>query len=324
MYLSLMMSVFNHLSLDDALDEVQRLEIPAAEVGTGGYPGDRHCRPAELLADSTALTTFRRSFTDRGVRISAFACHGNPLHPDEKVRTEHHQVFRDSVLLAERLDVDTLVLFSGCPGGSESAQEPNWVTCAWPVDYLRILDWQWTEKVVPYWSEQAAFARVHGVTKLAFEMHPGFVVYNPTTLLRLRASVGEEIGANLDPSHLMWQGIDAVTAIRELSSAGAVFHTHAKDVALNMGQVHRKGVLDTTPLSDVANRSWLFRTVGYGHDALWWRQFVSTLRECGYDGALSIEHEDALAAPTEGVRKAAEFLRECIFTEPAVDPWWTS
>jgi sugar phosphate isomerase/epimerase len=122
----------------------------------------------------------------------------------------------------------------------------------------------------------------------------------------------------------MWQGIDAVTAIRELSSAGAVFHTHAKDVALNMGQVHRKGVLDTTPLSDVANRSWLFRTVGYGHDALWWRQFVSTLRECGYDGALSIEHEDALAAPTEGVRKAAEFLRECIFTEPAVDPWWTS
>jgi len=176
MYLSLMMSVFGHLSLDDALDELVRLRIPAAEVGTGGYPGDAHCRPAELLTDPGALADFRRSFEDRGLRISALACHGNPLHPDPAVGKEHHRVFQDTVRLAQDLGIDRLVLFSGCPGGSPSAEEPNWVTCAWPTDYLRILEWQWQEKVIPYWQEQAAFATGHGVTRLAFEMHPGFVV----------------------------------------------------------------------------------------------------------------------------------------------------
>jgi len=324
MYLSLMMSVFGHLGLDAALDELQRLGIPAAEVGTGGYPGDAHCRPAELLADRGALARFQSSFSDRQLRISALACHGNPLHPDPSVSKEHHRVFQDTVLLAERLEVDRLVLFSGCPGGSDAAAEPNWVTCAWPTDYLRILDWQWRERVIPYWREQAAFARAHGVTRLAMEMHPGFVVYNPDTLLRLREAVGEEIGANLDPSHLVWQGIDPVVAIRELGRAGALFSTHAKDTALNRWEISRRGVLDTTPLSDAGSRSWLFRTVGYGHDALWWKQFVSALREAGYDDALSIEHEDVLASPLEGVSKAVALLTECMFTEPPAGAWWTS
>jgi sugar phosphate isomerase/epimerase len=324
MHLSLMMSVFGHLSLDEALDELQRLGIPTAEVGTGGYPGDAHCRPAELLADRDALRTFQRSFTDRDLTISALACHGNPLHPDPVISKEHHRVFHDTVVLAEQLGLDRLVLFSGCPGGSAAAEEPNWVTCAWPTDYLRILEWQWQERVIPYWAEQAAFARAHGVTRLAFEMHPGFVVYNPATLLRLRDAVGEEIGANLDPSHLIWQGIDPIVAIRELGRAGALFHTHAKDTALNVDEIRRRGVLDTTPLSDAANRSWLFRTVGYGHDALWWKQFVSTLREVGYDDALSIEHEDVLASPSEGVRKAVALLQDCMLTEPPASAWWTT
>jgi sugar phosphate isomerase/epimerase len=323
MYLSLMMSVLGHLELDAALDQLQRFGIPAAEVGTGGYPGDRHCRPAELLADAGALAGFQRSFSERDLRISAFACHGNPLHPDPKIADEHHRVFQDTVRLAERLDVDKLVLFSGCPGGSPTAAEPNWVTCAWPTDYLRILQWQWDERVIPYWREQAAFAADHGITRLAFEMHPGFVVYNPATLLRLRDAVGPQIGANLDPSHLIWQGIDAVVAVRELGRAGALFHTHAKDTALNTDEIRRRGVLDTTSLADAANRSWLFRTVGYGHGELWWRQFISSLREVGYDDAVSIEHEDVLASPLEGVQKAVSLLRECIFTEPAAGAWWT-
>ncbi len=323
-HLSLVMSVLGHLGLDDALDELQRLGISSAEVGTGGYPGDAHCRPAELLGNPVALDRFRDSFTSRGLRISALACQGNPLHPDPSIAKAHHQVFRDSVRLAGKLGVDRVVVFSGCPGGSPSAHEPNWVTCAWPTDYLRILEWQWEERVIPYWQQQAAFARAEGISRLAFEMHPGFVVYNPDTLLRLRQEVGPEIGANLDPSHLVWQGIDPMVAIRMLGGVGALFHVHAKDTALNVAEIRRRGVLDTTPLSDAARRSWLFRTVGYGHDTLWWKQFVSALREVGYDDAVSIEHEDVLASPLEGVRKAMAVLDDCLWREPVAAPWWTS
>jgi sugar phosphate isomerase/epimerase len=99
------------------------------------------------------------------------------------------------------------------------------------------------------------FARDHGV-RLAFEMHPGFVVYNPATLLRLRDACGadgEAIGANLDPSHLFWQGIDLEAAIPELGRAGAIFHVHAKDTAI-LRPAAVNGVLDTVPLGDVAAR----------------------------------------------------------------------
>ena len=82
--------------------------------------------------------------------------------------------------------------------------------------------------LIPYWKKTAEFARNHGVTKIAFEMHPGFCVYNPETILRIREAVGETIGANFDPSHLIWQGIDPVAAIRALE--GAIYHFHAKDM----------------------------------------------------------------------------------------------
>jgi sugar phosphate isomerase/epimerase len=319
-----MTSVFQDRSLEDMLDTIKNLDVDTVEMGTGGFPGDRHCKPADLLADPGALASFARLLADRGVRVSALACHGNPLHPNPDAAARDHAVFRDAVLLAEQLGTDRLTLFSGCPGDSPASRHPNWVTCAWPTEYRTVLEWQWTERVIPYWREQAAFAREHGVSRLCFEMHPGFVVYNPATLLRLREAVGDVIGANLDPSHLFWQGIDVIESIRLLGSAGAIYHVHAKDTAMNTRNVALNGVLDTTPLDDVANRAWLFRTVGYGHDTLFWRSFASTLREVGYDDVLSIEHEDLLAAPDEGVRKAVDFLRSAIFTDRQVQPWWTS
>jgi sugar phosphate isomerase/epimerase len=152
-------------------------------------------------------------------------------------------------------------------------------------------------------------------------MHPGFVVYNPATLLRLRAAVGPMVGANLDPSHLFWQGIDPIVAIRELG--GAIFHVHAKDTALDPVNVARNGVLDQAPYSDVASRSWVFRSVGYGHDTLFWKRFVSALRVSGYDHVLSIEHEDSLASRDEGLTKAIATLRESVLSEPATATWWS-
>lgn len=142
-----------------------------------------------------------------------------PVHPNKETAAAYHQVFVDTCKLAQKLGVETVVTFSGCPGDSETSQRPNWVTCAWPNDYTETLDWQWNQVLIPYWKEAAEIAKSYGVKKIAFEMHPGFCVYNPATLLRLRAAVGDIIGANFDPSQLIWQGMDPVMALRELKGA---------------------------------------------------------------------------------------------------------
>jgi sugar phosphate isomerase/epimerase len=308
---------------DVALDRIVAAGVQCVEIGTGNYPGNAHCRPLELLDDAAKCDAFVHSIASRGLAISALSCHGNPIHPRREVAQASHDTFIDTVKLAQRLDVTRVNLFSGCPGDSDRAQFPNWVTCAWPTEYGELLEWQWQHKVIPYWKEQAAFAEQHGV-RLGFEMHPGFVVYNPRTLLRLRAACGEAIGANLDPSHLFWQGIDIETAIDELGRAGAIFHTHAKDTAIHARNAALNGVLDTVPLDDVGPRSWVFRTVGFGHGELEWRRILSARRLAGYDDVLSIEHEDALMSIDEGFLKAVAVLKSVMPTEPALSgAWWT-
>jgi sugar phosphate isomerase/epimerase len=289
------------------------------EIGTGGYVGDVHAKPAELLADSGQLAAFERVIAQSGLEISALSCHGNPLHPQAAIANTHRQQFRDTVLLAERLGVGAVVTFSGCPGDSDNARHPNWVTCPWPTDFTEIVNWQWQEKVIPYWREEAAFCRAHNV-RVAIELHPGFVVYSAATMLRLRDAVGDVIGANYDPSHLFWQGTDPIEVIRVLGSA--IYHVHAKDTAIDPINTRRNGVLDTTPYSQIAERSWVFRTVGYGHGVEFWKQLVSALRLVGYDHVLSIEHEDGLLSPREGLEKAARLLQEAVVTEQPGAMWW--
>ena len=158
------------------------------------------------------------------------------------------------------------------------------------------------------------FVKAHHVPHIAFEMHPGFCVYNPETLLRLRNACGDAIGANIDPSHLVWQGMDPVAVAREL--AGCIYHVHAKDTKIDAYNVAKNGVLDTKHYSDEIHRAWVFRTVGFGHDAAFWKDFVSNLRLCGYDRVLSIEHEDSLMSLDEGLQKAVAFLRPVVMTDP--------
>lgn len=315
--------LYGNEPLEAVLDRVVEAGLDCVEIGTGNYPGNRHARPEELLADPKALERFRKAITSRNLEISALSCHGNPLHPQAAVARDSHDTFIRTVELAGRLEVSRINLFSGCPGDSDNARYPNWVTCAWPNEYGELLEWQWREKVIPYWREQAALAASRKL-RLGFEMHPGFVVYNPVTLLRLREACGESVGANLDPSHLFWQGIDLEVAIAELGRAGAIFHTHAKDTAINPRNAALNGVLDTVPMAEVGRRSWIFRTVGYGHGELEWRRILSALRLAGYDDVLSIEHEDALLSVDEGFRKGVAFLRSVMPTEPALaDAWWT-
>jgi sugar phosphate isomerase/epimerase len=202
-----------------------------------------------------------------------------------------------------------VITFSGCPGESEHSLRPSWVTCSWPDDYPETLAWQWEALVLPYWTEAGAFARAHGV-RVAIEPHPGFVVYNTSSLLRLREAAGDVVGANFDPSHLFWQGIDPLACVRALREA--IFHVHAKDTGFQSDLLALNGVLETIPGDRPAERSWSFRSVGTGHPVAFWRELAQALLDTGYDGALSIEHEDPLLSRQEGLSIAVATLREAL------------
>ena len=314
MKLGVLTNLFGSLPLEEALVKFEKLGIEAVEIGCGGYPGRDHADPAVLLADDKKLEEFKDTLARHNMALACLSCHGNAVHPDPAVAKAFDDDFHNAVLLAEKLGIDTIVTFSGCPGGSRDDKTPNWVTCPWPGDFSKILEYQWNEVLIPYWKKTAAFAKEHGVTKIAFEMHPGFCVYNPETLLRLRAAVGDAIGANFDPSHLIWQGIDPVAAIRALK--GAIYHFHAKDTKVDTYNTAVNGVLDTKPFGDEINRSWIFRSVGYGHGIDFWRDIISNLRLVGYDKVMSIEHEDSLMNQDEGLAHAAKFLKDSIIAEP--------
>lgn len=302
--------VYNQLSLEQMLEKMSSLQLEAAEIGTGGYPGASHCPVQELLADPAKARAWKKKFEERNIRVGALSCHGNPVHPDGKIAARDAQIFRNTVLLAERLEVPVIVGFSGCPGGSPTDTMPNWATYRWPPEYAQILDWQWKERVIPYWKEAAKFAREHGIHKLAFEMHPGFCVYNPKTLMRLREAVGEEIGANCDLSHLFWQECDPVEVIRFLGKQGAIYHAHMKDTVLFKDNIAKYGVLNFAfEPKDIPSASAIFRAVGYGHGANLWKDVIRTYMEVGYEGMLSIENEDPILPGEVGVERAAYVLK---------------
>ncbi len=320
MELSVMSPVLNDMGLEDALKYLSSLGVDSLEIGAGGYPGKAHLDPKDYLDNPAKVQELKDMLKKYNIKISAVSCHGNPIHPNKEIAQQFHNEFVDAMKVAVLLGVETIIGFSGCPGDCENSKNPNWVTCAWPNEYLDILDWQWNEVLIPYWKETAKLAKEIGIKKIAFELHPGFCVYNPSTLLRLREAVGDIVGANFDPSHLFWQGIDPCEAIKYLK--GAIYHFHAKDTKIDEANTAKIGVLDTQSYGDILNRSWVFRTVGYGHNAEVWNNMISTLKATGYDGAISIEHEDGLMSPKEGLEKAIAFLKNIIIYENAGEMWW--
>jgi sugar phosphate isomerase/epimerase len=311
--------LFGSKPFEETLDYLVGLGVEAIEIGTGAYPGNAHANPAVLVRSGRKLAAFREAVARRGLVISALSCHGNPLHPQTRIARAHHEVFLQTLELARRLDVATVITFSGCPGGDPRAMQPNWIVSPWPPEFSAMLQWQWKERVRPYWKETARACRSAGV-RVAIEMHPNFVAYNPETMLRLRDLAPRVIGCNFDPSHMFWQGVDVVAAIRLLGDS--IIHVHAKDCRVDRANVMRNGVLDAKSYTREVERSWIFRTVGYGHDAIVWKDIVSNLRLVGYDHVLSIEHEDSVMSGEEGLRKAVEFLKGVIIAERAGKAYW--
>ncbi|MGA7631757.1 MAG: sugar phosphate isomerase/epimerase [Terriglobales bacterium] len=312
--------LFGNQPFPEMLAAVHQLGLEAIEVGTGAYPGNSHCDADRLLADPQLLDTYKRAVEDSGLFISALSCQGNPLHPNAQTAEQHRNTFERTVLLAERLQVPVINLLSGCPGEPGGGKYPNWPGFAWPPEFPELWEWQWNEVAIPYWKEAARFANANGIFKLAIEMHPGFLVYNPETALRLRSAVGPTIGVNFDPSHLLWLGVDLPAAIKAL--ADCIFHCHAKDVSLNRGQVAVNGVIDPKSYAQVADRSWSFRAPGWGQSAEVWKEMLSSLRMHGYDYVLSIEHEDPLTSAQEGLRHSIHFLNSILLKERPDKMWW--
>ncbi|WP_254862771.1 sugar phosphate isomerase/epimerase family protein [Halovivax gelatinilyticus] len=307
-------------SFEEALAFLSSRGVDAVEPGVGGFPGDDHLPRDRYVDDESAQDELRAMLDEHDMSMSGLAIHNNPLHPNEGRASAAKAEIREAIRLASQLDVSVITCFSGLPGGSPGSDVPNWITAPWPPEHAEALSHQW-ELAIETWSELADHADEHGVD-IAIEMHANMLVYEPHGLLRLRESTNDRVGANFDPSHLYPQGISITDAIRLLGTHDAIHHVHAKDTRLYDAEKRTRGVLDTRPYDEPKKRSWIFRTVGYGHGARHWKDIVSTLRMVGYDDVLSIEHEDALASPEEGLAKAIDFLTPIVFEEKPGDVYW--
>ena len=319
MRIGVFIALFQNLPFEEALDRAVAAGVSAVEIGAGGYPGSPHCPVDELLASDSKRKTYMQAITSRGLILSALSIHNNPIHPRKEVAREADETFHKAIRLAQLLEVPAVNTFSGCPGGSPQDVNINWITCPWPTDFTEMLDYQWDKVAIPYWKEAAKFAEDHGI-KVALEMHPGMMVYNVETLLRLRNAAGPALGCNFDPSHLFWNGVDPVAAIRKLGDA--IYHMHGKDVYIDPLNVSVNGCNDNKPYGRIAERSWTFRSIGYGHDARVWKDIVSALRLVGYDYVISIEHEDAMMSIDEGLAKSVALLKEAVMFETPGKMFW--
>lgn len=300
------------LTLDEALDVAAAVGIEMIELSTGNWSNAPHADLDNLLGSAAARRELTEKIESRGLQLEAFNCSGNPVHPGEE-GPRHDAVTRKTLDLAAEMGINRVVMMSGLPG-APGDRYPNWITVAWPPYTKDILDYQWNDVLIPYWTDLVTYAEDRNVTELCLEMHGHQAVYSPATLLRLRDAVGPVVGANFDPSHLFWMGADVIAAVDALQ--GAIHHVHAKDTRIERKLIGANTALETASFADSENRSWNFVTMGYGHDEDFWRHFMVALRRGGFDGILSIEHEDMLLDPVEALEKTVDLIRRTGFTKP--------
>jgi len=300
---------------DTLVATAARLRLDMLEFGCGNWSSAPHLNLDRMLESDTERRNFKARLADHRIDISALNCSGNPLHPGE-VGRRHDEVTRKTIKLASLMDVDRVVMMSGCPGAPGDSHA-NWITTEWPLEVREILRWQWDEVLIPYWSDLVAYANGLGIRKLCLELHGHQNVYNVRTMLRLRDAVGETVGANFDPSHPMWMGADPLAGARALGAA--IYYIHAKDTRVDPVIAGIHGVIETIPGDRFQERAWNYITLGYGHGEQWWREFVAVLAAVGYDDVFSIEHEDPMLPALEGVEKSVAFLRNVLINLPRSD-----
>jgi sugar phosphate isomerase/epimerase len=300
------------LPFEDVLNHAQRLGVSGIEVNTCGWSTAPHFDLKGMLGNAPKQRAFSQAFADRGLEIISLNANGNPLHPTDPAQGEG---LKDTIRIAGEMGIKTVCTMSGLPAGTPTDTMPNWVVSSWPPETQAILRYQWEDKLLPFWTEIAALAQSCGVERIALELHGNQCVFNVPSLLKLRGAVGPTIGANLDPSHLFWMGADPLVAAEALG--GAIYHVHAKDTFLNAPKQATTSLLENGSLMDIPARSWSYVTLGFGHGEEWWRQFCYRLKMAGYDGWLSIEHEDVLLNSLEGLEKSVALLQGVMPRAPA-------
>lgn len=291
------------LSFDALLDHAARLRVAGVEVNTGGWSTAPHFDLSLMKSSASARKDFLKAFTDRGLEVIGLNANGNPLHPTNSAQGE---CLKDTIRVAGDMGITTICTMSGLPAGSAGDTMPNWVISSWPPETQAILAYQWNEVVLPYWHDIASLAKKSGIERIALELHGNQCVYNVPSLLKLRTEIGSVVGANLDPSHLFWMGADPLVAAEALGDA--IFHVHAKDTLLNSPIQATTSLLENGSLMNIPARSWSYITLGFGHGEQWWRNFCYRLKMAGYDGWLSIEHEDVMLNGLEGLEKSVALL----------------
>lgn len=307
MKLALCTDVLAGLAFPEMLDRVKQYGITGVEMTAGGWSPCPHVKTEELLASSAALAAFRGELEKRGMEIVALNCSGNPLAPGALGEKHTASSYR-TVELAAKLGVKKIVMMSGLPGGGPDDKIPNWITStvSWP-DYMPgVIDYQWNEVAIPWWQAFTRHAAEHGIEQIALEEFPSQLVYNPSTLLRLRDAVGDIIGMNLDPSHLIAMGADPIAAARKLE--GVIYHVHGKDARIERGLADVDGLLEYQPVTQTKTRTWNYVAVGCGQDLKWWKEFFSMLRMTGYNGYVSLEMEDLTMSVEAGLRTSIDAL----------------
>ncbi len=313
MHISLMTDSLGQLPFEQMLDVAAQCGIETLEIPTGGYSNAPHLDIDKLLASADARKAYIGAIESRGLKLETLNCNGNQLSPDATGKRDAKTVEKTFRLAAE-FGVEKITMMSGLPGGGPDAKYPNWVICCWPPVMLDMMDYQWNEVGIPYWEKTVKLAESYGIRQIALEVHPTGIVYNVPTLLRLRNAVGPMIGANLDPGHLWFMGMDPLKAAAALGKEHAVYHVHAKDTHLEDEVVALAGGHETAAYLSTPRyeRSWTYCTLGYGHDVFWWKQYIMALQEFGYDGAMSIEMEDIIMPNVVAVAKSADLLKEAI------------
>jgi sugar phosphate isomerase/epimerase len=300
------------MSFDDMLNNATRMGVSGIEVNTGGWSTAPHFDLAVMKGDAAARKTFLKAFADRDLEVISLNANGNPVHPTQP---EQGECLKDTIRVAGDMGIKTVCTMSGLPAGQASDTMPNWVVSSWPPETQAILRYQWDDVLAPFWSGIVDLCAECGVERIALELHGSQCVYNVPSLLKLRDMVGPTIGANLDPSHLFWMGADPLAAAEALGDA--VYHVHAKDTMLNAPVQATTSLLENGSLMDIPARSWSYITLGFGHGEEWWRQFCYRLKMAGYDGWLSIEHEDVLLNSLEGLEKSVALLQGVMPVAPS-------
>ncbi|WP_323772376.1 sugar phosphate isomerase/epimerase [Antarctobacter sp.] len=300
------------MPFETVLDHAARMGVSGIEVNTGGWSTAPHFDLAAMKSSAEARKAYVDAFATRGLEIISLNANGNPLHPTDRAQGD---CLLDTIRVAGDMGIETVCTMSGLPAGAAGDKMPNWVVSSWPPETQEILRFQWEEVLLPFWEGAAAVARDSGVRRIALELHGNQCVYNVPSLLKLRDAIGPVVGANLDPSHLFWMGADPLAAADALGDA--IYHVHAKDTLLNASVQATTSLLENGSLMDIPARSWSYITLGFGHGEEWWRQFCYRLRMAGYDGWLSIEHEDVLLNALEGLEKSVDLLQGVMPVAPS-------